>query len=81
DLTYPCLATNRALSAIMRLFRPQIEKLLIERDKTMKSWAAMKPGIDVYEDRDLEVTSIMDISIDRQIAAVEKALADLRNVA
>ena len=47
----------------------------------MKSWAAMKPGIDVYEDRDLEVTSMMDISIDRQIAAVEKALADLRNVA
>lgn len=81
DLTYPCLATNRALSALLRLFRPQIEKLLIERDKTMKRWAAMKPGVDVYEDRDLEVTSIMDINIDRQIAAVEKALSDLRNVA
>jgi len=81
DLTYPCLATNRALSATFRLFRPQIEKLLLERDKTMKQWAAMKPGVDVYEDRDLEITSMLDISIDNQIASVEKALADIRKVA
>ena len=81
DLTFPCLATNKALSAVFGLFFPQIEALLIERDKTIKRWAAMKPGIDVYEDRDLEITSILDINIERQIAAVEKALSDLRNVA
>jgi hypothetical protein len=81
DLTYPCHATNRALSALFKVFRPQIEKLLIERDKTVKQWAAMKPGIDVYEDRDLEVTSVMDIDIDRQLEAVEKALSAIRTVA
>ncbi len=81
DLTYPCLATNRALTAIFKLYRPQIERLLIERDKTVKQWAASKPGIDVYEDRDLEITSIIDINIKQQIEAVEKALSSIRNTA
>lgn len=75
DLSYPCLATNRALSELFRLFRPQIEALLVERDKTMARWGAMKPGIDVYEDRELEVTSQLSISVDRQIEAVNAALA------
>ena len=60
------------------LFRPQIKELLLERDRTIKNWLAAHPGIDVYEDRDLEITSIMDIDVDRQIDAVEAALAGQR---
>lgn len=78
DLSYPCMATNKCLSAMFVLFRPQIEALLVERDKTMRNWLARKPGIDVYEDRDLEITSIMDIDIERQVRQVNKALEETR---
>jgi hypothetical protein len=81
DLSYPCLATNQALTALLRLFRPQIEALLRERDRTVKMWAELKPDVDVYEDRELEVTSLMDICVESQIAAVHTALADLHQSA
>jgi hypothetical protein len=78
DLSYPCLATNRTLTALFRLFRPQIEALLRERDNAMARWAASKPDADIYEDREVEVLSQVAISIDRQIAAVEDALSARR---
>ena len=81
DHTFPCLAVNRWITAMLDLFRPQIKELLLVRDKTVKTWAATHPGVDVYEDRDLEITSIMNIDVDRQIAAVETALGNLRKSA
>lgn len=75
NMTYPCLALNRTLSAMFRLFRPQIEALLIERDRTIAHWIETHPDSDVYEDRQLEVTSHVAISIDGQREAVAKALA------
>ena len=74
DHTFPCLAVNQWLTAMLVLFRPQIEALLHERDKTLKNWAAMHMGTDIYEDRDLEVTSFLPISIADQIAAIDQAL-------
>ena len=55
-----------------------LEALLRERDKAMAQWAARKPGIDIYEDREIEVLSQVAISVDRQIAAVEDALSARR---
>lgn len=81
DHTFPCLAVNRWITAMIDLFRPQIKELLIARDKTIKNWEATHPGIDVFEDRDLEITSIMNIDVDRQIAAVDAALGDQRKSA
>lgn len=75
DLSYPCLATNRALTAMFVLFRPQIEELLRARDRTMSRWAHQNPGIDIYEDRELEVTSQIAIDISAQISAVEQVIA------
>lgn len=75
DHTYPCLATNQWISAIILLFYPQIAALLVERDKQMMTWAALHMGEDIYEDRDLEVTSFLHISIEKQIAAVDEAMA------
>ncbi len=75
DLSYPCLATNRALTSMFVLFRPQIEALLRARDRTMAQWAQQHPGIDIYEDRELEVTSQVAIDIGEQISAIEQALA------
>ena len=60
---------------MVALFRPQIENLLRERDTRVALHARYRPDGDVYEDNDLEVTSVVDISVNDQIAAVEAALA------
>ena len=75
EMSYPCLATNRTLTALLRLFRPQIEALLRERDRTISAWRTARPETDVFEDRELEVTSQLPIDIASQIEAVSAALA------
>lgn len=75
DHTFPCLAVNRWISAMLVLFRPQIEALVHERDRVIAAHAARHPDRDVYEDRALEITSITDIDVDRQIAAIRMAIA------
>ncbi len=72
--TYPCLAVNRWITAMLKLFRPQIEALVTERDRVIAAWAAAHPDRDVYEDRELEVTSSIAIDVERQIAALAAAL-------
>lgn len=74
DHTYPCLATNRWITAMVRLFHPQIETLVRARDTAITAHAAAHPDHDVYEDRALEITSIRAVSVAAQIGAVERAL-------
>ncbi len=74
DHTYPCLAANRWISAMLCLFRPQIVALIWERDRTIESRRTKHPDKDVYEDRDLELTSILKIDVDKQRLAVDKAI-------
>jgi len=56
------------------LYRPQIEQLLIERDAQVEQWRAKHPSKDVFEDRDLEITSKLDISLFDQIEQLDLAL-------
>lgn len=79
DHAKPCWAANRWISAMMRLYRPQIETLLTARDATIADWRNRHPGRDVYEDRELEVTSEIAIDLDADIAAVDVALTARRN--
>ena len=51
----------------MVLFRPRIEQLLIERDRAVERWRSTYPDSDIFEDRRLEITSSMEISLERQI--------------
>ena len=74
DHAWPCWATNRWISAMVTLFRPQIEDLLNQRDQAVADWREKHPDGDVFEDRDLDVTSSTDISVEDQIAAVARAL-------
>ncbi len=74
DHTYPCLAANRWVTAMLVLFRPQIEDLLRERDRVIEAWEKDHPDEDVYEDRDLEIISTMDISVPKQLSAVRQAI-------
>lgn len=79
DHVYPCLGTNRWLTGMLRLFLPQIEQLLIERDNKITEHQAQNPDKDVFEDEDLEVTSIINIDIDTQVAAVDAELERRKN--
>lgn len=74
DLTYPSWPVNIWLTQMFRLFRTEIEELLIKRDITVKKWQAEHPGINSYEDRNLEITSVMDIFVEAKIKAVNSAL-------
>jgi len=76
DMSFPSLVTNIWLTNVVRLFRPQIEELIRARDVKVEAWAAEHPDEDAFEDRDLEITSLLDISVEAQIEAVSKALAN-----
>ncbi|MCG8695804.1 MAG: hypothetical protein MI806_31715 [Minwuiales bacterium] len=74
DHAQPSWPTNRWLSAMLALFHPQIEHLLRLRDEAIADWSRQHQGSDVFEDRELEITSIMPISVDTQIEQIELAL-------
>jgi uncharacterized protein (DUF952 family) len=59
---------------MVTLFAPQIADLLRARDRKVAAWRQTNPEGDVFEDRDLEVTSFLDISIDQQVRRVAQAL-------
>ncbi len=69
----PSGLTNRWVGAMLRLFRPQIEWLLRERDAAVDVWQAGHPDSVVYEDRGLDITSMLNISVDDQIQRVRAA--------
>lgn len=73
DHARPSWPVNRWLTALMRLFRPQIVALIHARDAEIARWQARYPGENVFEMRSLEVTSEMTISVEEQIARVELA--------
>ena len=78
DLAHPSWPVNRWISAMVPLFRPQIEWLMKRRDEAVAAWLKKKPRTRVYEDRGLNVASEMAIDVERQIAAVEQALETAR---
>lgn len=75
DHAQPSWPVNRWIGAMMQLFHPQIVTLLRARDDRIGEWAAARPGVNVYEDRELEIAAALDIDIDAQIAAVRQQLS------
>ncbi len=75
DHAWPSWPANRWVGAMLRFYRPQIELLIRERDRKIEAWSEKHPERDIFEDEDLEVTSVMQISLDKQMAAVKQALA------
>ena len=76
DHANPSWPVNRWVSGMIRLFQPQIAELVIERDATIKRWRDGHPESDVLEDRQLDITSVLDISVEDQVTAVEQALGE-----
>jgi hypothetical protein len=78
DHAWPSWPVNIWLSAMVRLFRPQIEEVVRERDVAVTEWQDKHPDGDVFEDRDCDITSTRRISVSAQIDRVNKALMSVR---
>lgn len=64
DDTRPSWPLNLWITNMIILYRPVIEQLIIERDKTIEKWIGDNPDIEnIYEDRNLEVTSYQNINL------------------
>jgi hypothetical protein len=66
----PSAVLNRWISAMIKLFRPQITALLQIRDDTVMAWRRRR-RTHVFEDTRLEVTSTIEIDLDVQLSFVD----------
>ncbi len=74
DHAQPSWPTNRWVSAMFRLFRPQIVELVERRDAVVAAWQKEHPDRDVFEDRKLDLPSRVEISVTEQLHAIKTAL-------
>jgi hypothetical protein len=74
DHSTPSWPTNRWITALVVLYRPQIERLIIARDEQILAWQAEKPGEDIFEDRDMEISSQLDIKVEDQIRSIKEVI-------
>jgi len=74
DNARPSWAVNRWIGAMLRLYKPQIVDLIRRRDAAVAAWAAKKRDGNVFEDRELEVTAVAEIFVERQIRQIRRAL-------
>jgi len=71
----PSRWVNRWLSGMLRLFHPEIERLILARDRAIAAWQARHPGTDALAAEELEIPSEIAISVPEQIDAVARAIA------
>ena len=71
---FPNLAVNQWITAMFRLYKNEIVELLLERDRVVSEWLVKHPDQDVFEDRNLEVTSFKTINVDQKIDDIQHAL-------
>jgi hypothetical protein len=74
DLASPSWPVNIWLTAMLRLFRPQIVELVRQRDVTVGDWQKKHPENDAFEDRGCDITSTRKISVAAQIKRVNQAI-------
>lgn len=72
----PSWPANRWITAMLRLFRPQIAWLLEERDRRIAAFAKSHRGAQATEDRRVEIAASLSISVAEQRQAVDAALAE-----
>jgi len=80
DHTWPSWPVNRWVGAMVSLFHPQIVALVQARDRTIERWVAEQPNAgsaheEVFEDREREIASYLDIDLQRQVTAIQNELA------
>lgn len=76
DHAYPSWPVNLWISAMLILFRPQIQALLRQRDQVIDEWKRKHHGVDVFEDRNLELTGYLPINVEQQIKHIVAAIGN-----
>jgi len=79
DLAWPSWPVNVWITAILRLFRPQIVDLVRKRDAVVAEYQANHPDEDAFESRECDIPSFQKISVARQINRVNKALGKIKD--
>ncbi|MGP1395347.1 MAG: DUF6969 family protein [Inquilinaceae bacterium] len=81
ELARPSWPLNRWITALFKLFRPDIEHLLVRRDAVIAEHGRCRPDVNVLEDRSLEVPATLRISVPERIEAVAGVLRQRRRAA
>jgi hypothetical protein len=71
----PSETLNRWVSAVLGLFRPQIVAALRMRDENIMAWRRRHRTY-VFEDAALEITSSLDISLEAQLAFLDRVRSE-----
>ncbi len=58
---WPSWPTNIWLSKMVETYQQEIRALMIQRDQVIENWQRKHPDHNVYEDRNLEITSFITI--------------------
>ncbi len=74
DQARPSLLVNRWITAMLRFFEMEIFDLVARRDVSVRAWQEKYPDRNVYEDRALEITSEMPISVEDRLRQIEEML-------
>ena len=74
DMAHPSWPVNLWVTHMMILFRPQIETLLLQRDKKIVQWQQKYNSENIFKDEKLRAISYVNIDLDSQIKAIEQAL-------
>jgi len=74
DHANPSWPTNRWITAMMRLFRPQVAALLAARDLVVEDCRRRFPDRDTLDDRGFETLTEIDIDPQAQMARIRAAL-------
>lgn len=72
---WPAPEVNQWMGNLLRLFQPEIVELIRRRDAAVEARARANPHGDALEDRSLEVTATLDISVERRVRQLRRSLA------
>jgi hypothetical protein len=70
----PSPLLNRWISALVRIFQPEIAVLLRQRDARIAAARWKWPRLDAFENAKVEITSHIDIDLDARLAAITRQL-------
>ncbi len=74
DHARPSWPVNRWITGLVALYRPVVAQLLRRRDLAVQRWQQQRTPPDVFEDRELEVTSYLDIDLQADVRRLGEAL-------
>lgn len=71
---WPVPEVNRWINNLLHLYQPEIVELIHRRDAAVEARGRANPRGDALEDRSLEVTGVIDISVERRVRQLRRTL-------